>query len=202
MRPVITWYEVLGAMPGASQTEIRRNYDSKARLLGPEFLAGAPSPVVKAASRARGILDAAWRVLGDPAQRTRYDEMAGIRSTGGGLARRGNDASEPGWTTSDFDFATGGAGAEMLGALMALGDLLAPHPHEPRRVVVPDVRGLFYSVCSVATGRLGLRLTVVRLTEHPMPVDGLIVGQSPDPLMKTRRSVALTVQVWHPPASR
>ena len=73
------------------------------------------------------------------------------------------------------------AGRELLGGLLALTDWLAPHPRSPRRVAVPDVRGLFFSVCLGITGKLGLRLTTVRLTEHPMPVDGLVVGQSPEP---------------------
>jgi hypothetical protein len=31
-----------------------------------------------------------------------------------------------------------------------------------------------------------------------MPVDGLVVGQSPLPPAKIRREGELTVQVWHP----
>ena len=45
--------------------------------------------------------------------------------------------------------------------------------------MVPDVRGLFYGVCLETVGKLGLRVTAIRLTEHPMPVDGLVVDQSP-----------------------
>jgi len=45
--------------------------------------------------------------------------------------------------------------------------------------MVPDVRGLFYSVCLETVGKLGLRVTAIRLTEHPMPVDGLVVDQPP-----------------------
>ena len=88
----------------------------------------------------------------------------------------------------------------MLGGLLALSDWLAPHPGPPRRVAVPDVRGLFFSVCLGITGKLGLRVTTVRLTAHPMPVDGLVVAQSPRPTAQARRGSALTVQVWHPPA--
>jgi hypothetical protein len=44
--------------------------------------------------------------------------------------------------------------------------------------LVPDLLGLFYSIAVEASGRLGLRLNPVRLTEHPMPVDGLIVDQT------------------------
>jgi DnaJ domain len=202
VEPSITWYEVLGVLPRAHVREIQRGYDAKARLLRPELIAGAPSPVVTAASRAQAILDAAWGVLGDPAQRARYDERAGIRTIGGGLARRENIPSEPGWTAADFMLPASLTGAALLGGLQALTELLAPRPSEPRRVTVPDVRGLFYSVCSPAVSRLGLRVVAVRLTERPMPVDGLIVAQSPGPLAKTRRSGVLTVQVWHPPDRR
>jgi hypothetical protein len=67
----------------------------------------------------------------------------------------------------------------LLGTVLALGDWLAPHPGPPRRVTVPDVRGLFFSVCLGITGKLGLRVTTVRLTARPMLVDGLVVAQSP-----------------------
>ena len=47
-------------------------------------------------------------------------------------------------------------------------------------------------------GRLGLRLAPIRLTPHPMPVDGLVVGQTPAPGERLHRDRTLTVQVWHP----
>jgi hypothetical protein len=55
-------------------------------------------------------------------------------------------------------------------------------------------------VCLEAVGRLDLRITEVRLTRHPMPVDGLVVDQSPRPPAKIRREGELTIHVWHPPA--
>lgn len=201
-RTGISWYEVLGALPGADTQEIRRNYDAKAGLLRPQLLTGAPSTVVTAAARGQGFLDAAWRVLGDPVQRVRYDELAGIQTSGGGLTMPQNVPSEQGWRPWDADLVGGDAGAELLGGLLGLTDLLAPHPAGPRRIVVPDVRGLFYSVCSLVVGRLGLRVSVVRLTDHPMPVDGLVVDQSPSPQAKVRRAGTVTVQVWHPPDHR
>ena len=196
---VITWYDVLGLLPGASAEQVKNQHDAKVSLLRPELLAGAPSPVVTAATRAREILDAARRVLADPDSRARYDAATGIRGEGGGLVRRGGFPSEPG-PQRDDGLLAGNPGAEMLGALLALSDLLAPHPGPPRRVTVPDVRGLFFSVCLGITGKLGLRVTPVRLTAHPMPVDGLVVAQSPKRATRARRGSALTVQVWHPPA--
>jgi curved DNA-binding protein CbpA len=67
----ITWYDVLGVLPGATAEQVQYQHDAKARLLRPEMVAGAPSPVVAAASRARDILGAARRVLADPASRAR-----------------------------------------------------------------------------------------------------------------------------------
>ena len=93
----------------------------------------------------------------------------------------------------------GRAGAVLMGGLMAVADFLAPHPAEHGRVTVPDVRGLFYKECLQIVGRHGFRVTAVRLTEHPMPVDGLVVDQSPGPQAKARRDSVLTIQVWHPP---
>ena len=195
--PGITWYDVLGVLPGATADQVLHQHEAKVRLLRPELVAGAPSPVIAAASRAREILDAARRVLTDPASRARYDETVGIRHSGGGLAPPGSFPSQPG---ADADIILGRQGLEVLGGLLMLADWMTPHPYSPRRVAVPDVRGLFYSACLEITGKLGFRISTVRLTEHPMPVDGLVVGQSPEPAVQARRGSALTVQVWHPPA--
>jgi hypothetical protein len=196
----ITWYDVLGVLPGATVEQVQYQHDAKARLLRPELVAGAPSPVVLAASRAREILGAAQRVLADPANRARYDETVGIRRRGGGLSPPASLPSQRELERRDVDSIAGDVGLEMLGALLMLGDWMTPPPRMPRRVAVPDVRGLFYSVCLEITGKLGFRLNPVRLTEHPMPVDGLVVGQSPRPAVQARRGSELTVQVWHPRA--
>jgi hypothetical protein len=198
----ITWYDVLGVLPTAPAARIQYQYDAKTSLLRPELLSGASSRVLTAATRAQGILDVARYVLGDPVRRERYDEAAGFRRSGEGLAGPGGVPSDPGWGPADFNFAGGSRVAGLIGSLMALTDWLAPHPHPPRRVPVPDVRGLFYAACMEVAGRVGLHVTAVRLTEHPMPVEGLVVDQSPLPPAKARRGSALTVQVWHPPMRR
>jgi hypothetical protein len=199
MRPDITWYDILGALPDASSEDIQQAYDAKAGLLRSELLSGAPSTVVTAAARAQGIIDAARGVLGDPVSRQRYDEAAGLWGSGGGLGQPGDYPASSGLPGSDF--ASDNPGAEVLNGLGGLNLWLARHSdYQPRRIPVPDVRGLFYDVFLGVVGRLDLQVTLVQLTEHPMPVDGLVVGQSPGPSAKIHRRGELTVQVWHPPA--
>ena len=198
MRAGITWYDLLGALPDASPEDIQRAYDVKAGVLRPELLSGAPPTVVTAAARAQGIIDAARRVLGDPVRRERYNKAAGLWGSSGGLDGPGDSPAGSG--LPDSDIAAGNPGAEVLRGLGALNLWLARHPDYQRRIPVPDVRGLFYDVFVGVVGRLDLEITFVQLTEHPMLVEGLVVGQSPGPPEKIHRRGELTVQVWHPPA--
>ena len=198
MRPCITWYDLLGALPDASSEDIQQAYAAKAGLLRPELLSDAPSTVVPAAARAQGIIDAARRVLGDPVRRQRYDEAAGMWGSGGGLGQPGDYPAGSG--LPDSDFAADNPGAAVLRSLGALNLWLDQHSDHQRRIPVPDVRGLFYDVFAGVVGRLDLKITFVQLTEHPMPVEGLVVDQSPGPPATVHRRGELMVQVWHPPA--
>src|SRR6476469_4878008 len=56
-------YEVLGVLPGADPRKIRREYQARPGLLRPEMIAGAPSNVLGAVTRAQGLLDNAWQIL-------------------------------------------------------------------------------------------------------------------------------------------
>jgi hypothetical protein len=197
----MTWYDVLDVLPTARHEVIRRRYEAKCGQLGPGQIAGAPAAVIAAAGRARATLDAAWRVLGDPIERERYDEEVGIRRPGSGLDGPVATPSEPrvdGLLPGRAVFAQARAAA-VIAVVAAVADWLAPHPRPSRRVAVPDVRGLFVGPCLHAVARAGLRIDTVRLTEHPMPVEGLVVDQSPAPGTTVRRSSTLTVRVWHPP---
>jgi PASTA domain len=193
MAGLITWYDILGILPGASTEEVRSACKARGRQVSPQMISGAPSKVIKAADRARAAAEEAWRVLGDPSSRERYEVEAGIRRKGSGLERPQPIPSGPewdplGWATVEADI-----------ALAVVADWLAPQPAPARRVVVPDIRGLFVGPCLRAVGDLGLHMDLIRLTEDPMPVEGLVVDQSPLPGAKVRRSSTLTVQVWHPP---
>ena len=198
MRPDVTWYDLLGALPDASYADIQQAYAAKAGLLRPEVLSGASSKVVTAAAQAQTIIEVARGVLGEPASRQRYDEAAGLWRSGGSLSEPGDYSAESGLPSSNL--AAGTPGAEVLRGLGELNVWLAQHPSQPGRIPVPDVRGLFYSAFLKVVGRLDIQITFVQLTEHPMPVDGLVVDQSPGPAAKIHRRGELTVQVWHPPA--
>jgi DnaJ domain len=190
----VTLYDILGVLPGASTAEIQDAYKAKASQLAPGRISGASSRVVAAADRALRLLNEARRVLCDHDGRARYDEQAGISHKGTGLAPP-EPIPDPEWDDG-IDL-----GVDLVeDALGGLLDLLIPHPHPPRRVVVPDVRGVFASVCLDVVPRAGFRLETVRLTEHPMPVDGLVVDQSLKPGEKVHRFTTLTVHIWHPPA--
>jgi hypothetical protein len=181
----ITWYDVLGVLPDAPPEDIRAAWQERKAALQPAALAGAPPDVLPGADRARQLADEAWGVLADPAARASYDQEIGFARPGEGLASPGRGPSGPdvslgqGWSTADEDS-------------------LEPYSDPPSRVLVPDVTGLFYGACMEVAGRLGLRVAPIRLTPHPMPVDGLIVGQTPDPGERVHRHSTLTVQVWHP----
>jgi len=186
MTPLITWYDVLGVLPDATPGDIREAWQARTAVLEPGILAGATPDVLFAARRARKAVEEAWRVLADPAVRESYDEDIGFLRPGEGLASPSRGPSGPdvslgqGWSTADEE-------------------ALEPYSDRPSRVMVPDVRGLFYQACMDVAGRIGLHLAPIRLTPHPMPVEGLVVGQSPAPGKRVHRDSTLTVQVWHPP---
>jgi curved DNA-binding protein CbpA len=196
------WYDILGVSPGAPDEDIRLAYQARARLLEPSRVSGAPSKVVTAVGRAQALIDRAWQVLGDPAARRRYDQEVFIGPAGPGLDRPAPAASEPGTGALDGTVSAGGPDmAVTAGGLAALADWPAPHPRPPRRLVVPDFRGLPVRLCLRGAARMGLRVQMVRLTENPMPVEGLVVGQAPRPGERARRSGTLVLEVWHPRAS-
>lgn len=207
----ITWYDILGILPGSSSETVRRAYQDKARQLEPAQIAGAPPKVIDAAARGRKALDAAWLILGNPAERGQYDAQIGIGLKGAGLARPEPTPSRPGLDPLEVDTALdAGDVLEGLGVVLAglgaLADWLTPLPRKSRRqsqeVIVPDVRGLFSGACQDALAKAGFRISTVRLTDQPIPVEGLVVDQSPAPGEKVPRFSTLTVQVWHPPRSR
>ena len=200
MEPGITWYDVLGAVPDAETRTIKRKYQDQAALLRPELISGAPSTVLTAVTRAQHLLEEAWEVLGDPDSRRRYDEAVGLRRSGGGLGQPGTGIESAGMAPADLGIA-GDLAGDLLGGLLALlPEQLAPWRRPNRPGAVPDVRGLFYPACLEVATRPGLHVRIVRLTERPMAVDGLVVDQDPRPPSRVRRGDKLTVQLWHPPA--
>ena len=141
----ITWYDVLGVLPGAEARKIKREYESKSALLRPDMIAGAPPDVLEAVMRAQDMLDGAWEVLGDPVSRKRYDEAVGFRRSGGGLGQPGTGIESAGLAPADPGLAGELPGVAELGAVGGLpaaltgGRVRKPRPAGP--VAVPDVRG-------------------------------------------------------------
>jgi len=182
---MITWYDVLGVLPDAPSEDIGAAWRARKAVLQPAGLAGAPPDVLSAADKARQAVDEARGVLADPAARASYDQEIGFARPGEGLAPPWRGPSGPdvslgqGWSTADEES-------------------LEPYSDPHARVMVPDVTGLFYSASMEVAGRLGLHVTPIRLTPHPMPVDGLVVGQTPAPGERVHHDSRLTVQVWHP----
>ena len=183
---VVTWYDVLGVVPGATPDDIREAWQARQAALQPGKLAGAPADVLSAADRARQAVEEAWRVLADPPAREAYDQNVGFERPGEGLGPPSLKPAEPGVSLSK-------------GWSLADEEALEAYPDRPSRVVVPDVGGLFYQACMDVADRVGLHLDPIRLTAHPMPVEGLVVGQRPDPGKRVHRDSTLTVQLWHPP---
>lgn len=200
MKSGITRYDGLGVMPGAEARKIRRKYEDKASLLRPELISGAPPSVVTAVKPAQELLDKAWEVLGDPESRKCYDEAVGLRRSGGGLVQPGTGIESAGLAPTDPGIVGELPGVDAAGGLLGLTGWLGPRRRRNRPGAVPDVRGLFYHVCLEVATRRGLHVRTVRLTGHPMAVDGLVVDQDPRPPTKAHRGGALTVHVWHPPA--
>lgn len=186
MTSVITWYDVLGVLPDATPDDIREAWQARQAALQAGTLAGASPEVLAAADRARQAVQEAWRILADPATRESYDEEAGFERPGEGLTAPGRGplgpdvGLGPGWSTADEE-------------------ALVPYSGRASHVVVPDVRGLFYRACTEVAGRVGLQIAPIRLTPHPMPVEGLVVSQAPDPAERVHHDSTLTVWLWHPP---
>ena len=208
MADLITLYDVLGITPGASAETVQRAYQAKANQLQSYQVAGAPAEVAQAAARGQKAIDAAWLILGNRAQREHYDEQIGATRKGEGLATPEPHASHPrlgllGGAADALYAADAPYWGAVLEGLGALADLVAGVPRRsPRRsedVIVPDVRGLFVRACQDVLTMAGFRVRTARLTENPMPVEGLVVGQSPRPGQTVPRFSTLTVQVWHPP---
>ena len=185
MTALVTWYDVLGVLPDAPRDDIRDAWQNRKAVLEPGTLAGASAEVLSAADRARQAVDEAWQVLADPATRESYDEQIGFERPGEGLAPpwRGPSGPDvalgPGWSSANEE-------------------ALEPYADLPSHEVVPDVTGLFYGACMDVAGRAGLHVEPIRLTLHPMPVEGLVVGQRPAAGDRVHRRSTLTVRLWHP----
>ena len=165
----LTHYEILGVLTDASDDDVQMAYQEKAAVLASDMISGAPPTVVAVADQARAAIELARKTLADPVGRERYDQEIGIEKPGSGLMR----PYEP---DSAFD----------------------GRPSTPWHVHVPDARGLFAGPARTLIMASQLHVEFLQLTKDPMPVEGLVVSQSPEPGHKAHPRSTVTMHVWHP----
>jgi hypothetical protein len=81
-----------------------------------------------------------------------------------------------------------------LAAAERIADFFAPSGRADPNVTVPNVCGLRGSEAWFPAAAVDLRLSVVRLSEHPVG-DGIVVDQHPPAGTRVRRRSTLTIQV-------
>jgi PASTA domain len=81
--------------------------------------------------------------------------------------------------------------------LDTIASWLAPS-RETKVVRVPEFRGRHVSDTFLAALQAGVKTRVVRLTEHPAPVDGYVVAQDPLPGTRVKRDSRVSLIVRHP----
>jgi PASTA domain len=182
----VTWYDVLGVTCGASAVTLRRAHDERLQLLRAYFAASARTASVPVPATPT----VATHTIATPTAATPLTDASSLVI---GAASRAAAAVEAAWLVL-------GDSEQRRRYDARLGLQLTVPPG--RRLTVPDVRGLFYRSSQAVAAMAGLRLTVIRLTADPLPVEGLVVGQSPDPGETVKHRSRLTIQVWHPARNR
>lgn len=86
-------YEVLGVTMSASPTEVRQAYLGAARRHHPDFHADADESTRNRHAQKMQVINQAWAVLGNQAERAQYDLT--FRSPNGGGPGRANGSSGP-----------------------------------------------------------------------------------------------------------
>ncbi len=76
----VNHYETLGVPRDTSIDQLRRAYLARTAQLRPERFPDAPPNVLTALAQASALVDAAWRILGDPVLRAAYDDELEART--------------------------------------------------------------------------------------------------------------------------
>jgi hypothetical protein len=191
----MNYYDVLGVASGAPVDEVLDSYRAKVAVLEPSMVSGAPSTVVAVVGRARKAVEVARQTLTDPVKRQQYDIAIGVVRPGSGLGSY-EMPTDPSYATGGLlEFADPDMYEEML---TELADWLAPAPPHPHHVTVPDARGLFLNSARRMMDLAGLGCHFTQLTKEPLPVEGLVVDQTPTPGERVHPMSAVVVHVWHP----
>ena len=106
-------------------------------------------------------------------------------------------------TATDPDPLINSLGDALVSLVEQIADWFIPvGPARRARTFVPDLRQLPVDEARYSLFSCDLRMRLVRLTENPAPVMGIVVEQSPEPGVRVRRDSVVTVHVRHPPATR
>ena len=114
-----THYEVLGVLPGSTKDEIRDAYreqltEAQADVTREETAKRPSDGAIANARQVEARVRAAWQVLSDPMQRSRYDEGHGIDNTGvalddGSSGEEDDDDDDDGTFSEEVGDGDGGA---------------------------------------------------------------------------------------------
>jgi hypothetical protein len=130
-----THYERLGVTPAASTEEVRAAYRALARRLHPDRLVDATPAERNLAERRMREINEAWRILGDPTSRRRYDDsLVGRQRRPSTGAARGSAPARPAPEIDD-------GMVEVAGPTTALG--AAAMRHLPWMVVLGTLAVIF-----------------------------------------------------------
>ena len=91
-------------------------------------------------------------------------------------------------------------GAAVVAAVESALDWLSPKRRRSKRVSVPDFTGLGTLELLYVAMRAGVKVDVVRVVEHPLPVEGVVIDQTPAAGTEVKRDSVVTVKVRHPAA--
>lgn len=138
-------YDVLGVSPSATQEEIKRAYWARAKLLHPDRHATEPPDVQQAAKAQFELVNAAYRVLSDPAARAAYDRQL----------ERG-DHMDPWAVHDDAEFDSADP-TDWLARAAIVGVSLVASDNIDREVLQVIASQLFGSMCArlEASGEVG-----------------------------------------------
>ena len=147
------FYAQLGVKKDATSEEIKKAYRKLARANHPD---SNPGDAVKH-DKFKAVAEA-YDVIGDPAKRTKYDEMRSLYGSGGGYRPAGGGGGAGGFDLNDLlrDRSAGGGFGDMFGDLFGQG---RPTTRRPRKGADVETTATIGFVDALEGVTISLRLT-------------------------------------------